>query len=135
MLRRTIGERADVGRVRKLQIDERVFAVQLNLYYKGRADIVDLPIGSGEWLRREIRRAPENFPGFAFDFGRIEFKDSMIAALDEQESVSNLQEQRIVLLAGAIDFPLFRRRVIDAQEGVLDGLPGERLVFCVCGGD
>src|ERR1700730_3304172 len=43
LLRRTVWKRADVRRMRKLQIDERVFAVQLNLYHKGRADIVDLP--------------------------------------------------------------------------------------------
>ena len=79
---RPVGRRADGRRMRELQINKRVFGVELDLDYEGGADIVYYPIGSGQRFCRAIRGTPENFPGFALDLRGIELKNSTIVTFD-----------------------------------------------------
>src|SRR5438309_7957192 len=82
LLWRPVGQRADGRRMRKLQINERVFVVELDLDYESGADIVYNPIGSGQRFSRAIRGIPENFPGFALDLRGIELKNLTIVTFD-----------------------------------------------------
>ncbi len=79
--RRPIGQVADVGRMRKLQIDERVFALQPDLDDECGADIVHGPLGSGQRLIGAIRRAPEKLPSLVLNLRGIKFKNLMLVNL------------------------------------------------------
>ena len=80
--RSLLRKRADIGRMGKLQINERVFDVQFDLDYEGGPDIVCDPIGSGQRFGRAIGGVPEKFPCFSLDFRGIKFKDLTIVSLD-----------------------------------------------------
>lgn len=66
--------------MRKLQIDECVFGLELDLDYKRRPYIIGDPIRSGQRFIRSIRGAPEKFRRFALDFRGIDLKDLVIVS-------------------------------------------------------
>ncbi len=72
-----------VGRMRELQIDDRIFSIELHLDYKCGADIVHIPIRSGQRLCGPVGGTPKKLSGFVLDFRRIELKHLMIVRLDE----------------------------------------------------
>ena len=111
-----------------MQIDHVIFGCEPDVDAIGKSDVTNDPVGGGEGFGGKIGGVPEEFGALVLDPGGGELENSPFVDLDQQEAIAHLEQQGVAFLVLQVDVPIFDRLIVDAQQGLLDGLPSDGFV-------
>src|SRR5437588_8171297 len=66
---------AEIHGVGKLQVENAIFGHETNADAIGEADVLDQPVGRGQWFGRQGGSVPEKVGAFVLDFGGSKLED------------------------------------------------------------